>query len=469
MQLPDFKKAKKRTSQEVNVYNYKKNLKRLGQNKKYYLRTYGCQMNEHDSEKLSALLEEMGFLPTNIMEEANLILLNTCAIRENVHNKVYGLLGHIKHLKQRKPNLITIITGCMTQEEIVAQELIKNYKWVNVIIGTHNIHNLPNLLDLNLKTNQQQIEVLSIEGDIYENVPSKRESKIKAWINVIYGCNKFCTYCIVPYTRGKERSRCPKCIIEEAKQLVKEGYKEITLLGQNVNAYGKDLDNNYYLSNLLLDVAQTKIERLRFITSHPWDFSDELIAVIKNNENIMPYIHLPIQSGSNKILKLMGRRYTKEQYMELYHKIKKEIPQATITTDIIVGFPNETEEDFQETIKVVNHCQFAQAYTFIYSKRDGTPAALIEDNISLETKKKRLQALNELINYYANKDNEKYQNKEVSVLLEGIHEKDNNILYGYTETMKRVNVKCERLKLGQIVKVKIVETKSWSLKGEIVK
>ena len=283
----------------------------------------------------------------------------------------------------------------------------------------------------------------------------------------MYGCDKFCKYCIVPYTRGKQRSRNKESIIKEVLELKKGGYKEVTLLGQNVNAYGKDLKTNYYMSDLLEDVAKTNIDRVRFITSHPWDFTDKMIEVIKKYPNICPYIHLPLQSGSNKILKLMGRRYTKEKYLELFNKLKK-IPNISITTDIIVGFPGETEEDFKETLDVVNTCQFDSAFTFIFSPRAGTPAAKMSDNITIEEKERRLYELNSLINKYAKINNTKYKDKIVSVLLENKSEKGENMLMGYTDTMKLVNVYADQNKLGQIVNVKITDTKTWSLDGEIV-
>ena len=468
MNLPNLKEAKKRTKDKVKTINYEieNKYKELGKNKTYFIKTYGCQMNEHDSENIKAILEEMNFQEGN-MENADLILLNTCAIRENAHNKVFGMIGRIKHLKETKPNIIVGICGCMVQEEVVADEIKNKYKWIDIIFGTHNINKLPNILEKHFKTRKQEFEVYSIEGDIIENIPAKRDSKYKAWVNIMYGCDKFCTYCIVPYTRGKQRSRKKENIINEIKELQKQGYKEITLLGQNVNAYGKDLEENYDMSDLLKEAAETNIERVRFITSHPWDFTDKMIEAIKKYKNIMPYIHLPLQSGSDKILKLMGRRYTKESYIKLFNKLK-EIPNVAITTDIIVGFPNETEEDFNDTLEVVNKCKFDSAFTFIFSPREGTPAAKMQDSISKETKEQRLYKLNKLINKYAKENNDKYLNKVVPVLLEDISEKNKDMLKGYTDTMKLVNVKASKEKLGQIVNVKITDVKTWSLDGKIV-
>ncbi len=473
MLLPSLEKAKCRTKKEVlvktNDYIIKENLKELGLNKKYFIKTYGCQMNEHDSENIKAILEEMSFEYTDEMEDADLILLNTCAIRENAHNKVFGYLGRIKHLKETKPNIIVGLCGCMAQEEVVINEILEKYNWLDIVFGTHNIHALPDILLKALKDKKINVEVLSIEGDVVENIPVKRDSKYKAWVNIMYGCDKFCTYCIVPYTRGKQRSRLPEFIIEEVNKLVTDGYKEVTLLGQNVNAYGKDLDINYGMANLLEDVANTGIERIRFVTSHPWDFTDEMIEIIKKYDNIMPYIHLPLQSGSNNILKLMGRRYTKESYLKLFEKLKKAIPNVSITTDIIVGFPNETLDDFNETLEVVNKCKFDSAFTFIFSPREGTPAAKMNDSISLEEKNRRLYELNEVVNKYALENNMKYLNQTVKVLLEETSKKDENMLVGYTETMKLVNVKADKKYIGKIVDVKITDVKTWSMDGTIEK
>lgn len=473
MLLPSLEKAKCRTKKEVlvktNDYIIKENLKKLGLNKKYFIKTYGCQMNEHDSENIKAILEEMSFEYTDEMEDADLILLNTCAIRENAHNKVFGYLGRIKHLKETKPNIIVGLCGCMAQEEVVINEILEKYNWLDIVFGTHNIHALPDILLKALKNKKINVEVLSIEGDVVENIPVKRDSKYKAWVNIMYGCDKFCTYCIVPYTRGKQRSRLPEFIIEEVNKLVTDGYKEVTLLGQNVNAYGKDLDINYGMANLLEDVANTGIERIRFVTSHPWDFTDEMIEIIKKYDNIMPYIHLPLQSGSNNILKLMGRRYTKESYLKLFEKLKKTIPNVSITTDIIVGFPNETLDDFNETLEVVNKCKFDSAFTFIFSPREGTPAAKMNDSISLEEKNRRLYELNEVVNKYALENNMKYLNQTVKVLLEETSKKDENMLVGYTETMKFVNVKADKKYIGKIVDVKITDVKTWSMDGTIEK
>ena len=378
------------------------------------------------------------------------------------------MVGRIKHLKESRPEIIAGICGCMAQEESVVEEIMTKYKWLDIVFGTHNINNLPEILNTAIEKNKLEIEVFSHEGEVFENIPVKRDSKYKAWVNIMFGCDKFCTYCIVPYTRGKQRSREPKYIIEEVEQLVKDGYKEVTLLGQNVNAYGKDLGISYKMANLLEDVAKTGIERLRFVTSHPWDFEDEMIDVIAKYDNIMPYIHLPLQSGSSRILKLMGRRYTKEEYLELFYKLKSKIKNVAITTDIIVAFPGETEEDFNETLEVVEKCKYDSAYTFIFSPRVGTPAAKMKDDLSQEEKNNRLYKLNDLVNKYAKEANLKYQDQVVKVLLEGTSEKDDNMLMGYTETMKLVNVKADKKYIGQIKIVKITDVKTWSMDGELI-
>jgi tRNA-2-methylthio-N6-dimethylallyladenosine synthase len=422
-------------------------------------------MNERDSENICAMLESIGYSRIDKYEDADFIILNTCAIRENVHNKVFGMLGRIKHLKETKEDVIVGVCGCMSQEEIVVNKIKDKYKWINFVFGTHNLHKLPEIIFNSINNNRQEIDVWSKEGDIVEGIPIHRENKYKAWVNIIYGCDKFCTYCIVPFTRGKERSRDKEDIINEVKELVKEGYKEVTLLGQNVNAYGKDKYDNYNMSNLLNDISKTNIERIKFVTSHPWDFTDDMILEIKNNKNILPYIHLPVQSGSNKILKLMGRRYTKETYLELFNKLKDNIPNCSITTDIIVGFPGETEEDFNETLDLVNECKFDSAYTFIYSPRSGTASSRLIDDISIEEKENRLYKLNEIVNKYAREKMDKTVGNIYKVLVESESNK-NGMLMGYTETGKLVNLKGDISLIGKIIDVKIIESRTWSLYGE---
>lgn len=468
MILPNYKEAKTRDFRpyKKEIYKIDESNKNYFRGKTYHLKTYGCQMNEHDSENIKAILEELGFSYVDDYEKADLILLNTCSIRENAHNKAFGMLGRIKHLKEEKKDLIVGLCGCMAQEEGVVEELLKKYKFVNFVFGTHNIHHLVNLLMENIKTNKRQFEIYSREGNIIENMPVKRENKYKAFVNIIYGCDKFCTYCIVPYTRGKQQSRAKEDILNEVNDLIKDGYKEVTLLGQNVNAYGKDLNDNYTMENLLEDVAKTKIERIRFVTSHPWDFTDKMIEVMSKYKNICPALHLPVQSGSNNVLKLMGRRYTKESYLELFDKLKKAIPNIAISTDIIVGFPNETEEDFLDTLSLCEYCKFDNAYTFIYSPRENTPAAKLEDNITLEEKENRLQRLNAVVNKYFKEKNDSLKGTIQKVLVEGISEKKNN-LFGYTESNKLINFEGDKSLIGQIVDVEVTDTKTWSLDGRI--
>lgn len=466
MNLPDMKLARLRTNKKVEFLDAKNIKSDRFKDKKYFIRTYGCQMNVHDSEEIKGILENLGFKETEEIENADIVVLNTCAIRENAHDKVFGFLGRLKHLKKDKPELMICIGGCMPQEEGVASLLKEKYPFVNIVFGTHNINDLGSMI---LKESQkQQIEVYSIEGNVYENMDYVRDSKYTAWVNIMYGCDKFCTYCIVPFTRGRQRSRKKEEIVKEVKKLKEEGYLEVTLLGQNVNAYGKDLEEGYNFANLLEEVAKTEISRIRFVTSHPWDFTDEMIDIIAKYENIMPYIHLPLQSGSTRILKLMGRRYTKEEYLTLYKKIKEKVKDVSITTDIIVGFPNETEEDFKETLEVVKECQFDGAFTFIYSPREGTPASKIKDNILKEEKEERLQKLNILINNDSLAHNKEYIGKIEEVLVLGPSEKGEDKVYGYTKTMKLVNVSGAKEDIGKIISVKITDAKSFSLDGEKV-
>ncbi len=468
MKLPNLDEARKRTKNEIEFVTLDQNYDaNTFKNQKYFLRTYGCQMNVHDGEEIAARLETLGFTSTEELTEADIVILNTCAIRENAHDKLYGFLGRCKHEKEKNnKDLIIGICGCMAQEENVVEELMKKHPYVDIVFGTHNIHELQDLI-LERKE-KQNIQVYSCEGKVYENIPYKRDSEIKAWVNIQYGCDKFCTYCIVPYTRGKQRSRKSSEILKEVQELKDKGYQEITLLGQNVNAYGKELDSELSFAELLSKVSEIGIARVRFVTSHPWDFTDEMIKVIAEKENIMPYIHLPLQSGSSRILKLMGRRYTKEEYIELYDKIRNTVPNCSITTDIIVGFPNETDEDYQETLDVVNHCKYDSAFTFIYSPREGTPAAKMSDAIDMKTKEERLYKLNEVINSYSNAANKAYLDKVVPVLIEGVSEKDPNKVFGYTDTMKLVNVINAKDKIGQIIDVKITDAKSFSLDGEAI-
>ena len=470
MRLPNYSDARRREDKDYKRIDFKfdEEFKNKYNGKTFFLKTYGCQMNEHDSENIEALLIELGFSKVDDYEEADLVLLNTCSIRENAHNKAFGMLGRLKHLKETKKDLIIGLCGCMAQEASVVDEIMKKYKYVNFVFGTHNLYQLPEILDKAIEEAKQQIEVFSKEGDLIEGLPVVRANNYKAYVNIIYGCNKFCTYCIVPYTRGRERSRAKEDILKEVDELISLGYKEVTLLGQNVNAYGKDLYDNYTLGNLLEDIAKKDIPRVRFMTSHPWDFTDELIEVIGKYKYIMPSVHLPVQSGSSRILKLMGRRYTKESYLELFNKIKSTVPGVSISTDIIVGFPGETEEDFLETLDLVEQCKYDNAFTFIFSAREGTPACKLKDETPLKEKEERLYRLNEVVNKYFLENNKKLEGSIVPVLVEGLSEKS-DMYYGYTDTNKLINFNCSKeVKVGDIVNVKVTSAKTWSLDGELV-
>lgn len=468
---PDYKVGRKRGKDEI--VHMKSEIPEemigIGKGKLYLLKTYGCQMNEHDSEHIAGLLESMGYTPTADESIADVILFNTCAIRENAEDKVFGEIGRLKQRKLEDPELVVGVCGCMSQEEAVVNKILKSYHQVDLIFGTHNIHRLPVLLRDALMSKEMVIEVWSKEGDIVEDMPKKRLDGIKGWVNIMYGCDKFCTYCIVPFTRGKERSRKPEEILAEVRELARLGYKEITVLGQNVNSYGKDFaDREYRLADLLDDIRKIDIPRVRFTTSHPWDFDDHLIEVLAKGGNLVEHIHLPVQSGNNHVLKMMGRKYTREDYVTLINKIKKAIPHAVLTTDIIVGFPGETEEQFQDTLSLVKEVEYDSAYTFVYSPRHGTPAAEMEDNVPEKEKKDRLYRLNALQNEISRQKNEQLMGVVVEVLVEGESKNNPEILAGRTRGNKLVNFKGTKESIGQLVHVKITEPQTWTLKGEQV-
>ena len=469
--LPSLDSARKRdkeASQRV-VFSLDERYREIGKDKAYHIITHGCQANQRDSETMAGLLEEMGYRNSDDPKKADVILINTCAVRQGAEEKVLGEIGALKRLKKNDPDLVIGIGGCMAQEEETVKLIMEKYRQVDIIFGTHNITSLPKLLYEVYQTRERKVEVLSGMGEIIESVPATRFMSHKAWVNIMYGCDKFCTYCIVPYTRGKERSRSKEDILFEVEELVKQGYKEVCLLGQNVNAYGKDVSSEYGFAELLRDVAATKIPRIRFMTSHPWDFNDRMIEAIKENPNIMPYIHLPLQSGNTGILKKMNRRYTREAYLELFDKLKTELPGFAFTTDIIVGFPNESKEAFEDTLSAVDHCQFDNAFTFIYSPRSGTPAASFEDPIPREEKERRLQALNEKVAHYANLNNQRFRDQVVEVLVDGLSKRNSNVYSGYTPENKLVNFTGEDIHVGDLVRVKITEVMSFSLNGELVK
>jgi tRNA-2-methylthio-N6-dimethylallyladenosine synthase len=468
---PDLSSARKRTKNQVNTIEYEnfKNIKNIGKDKSYIIQTHGCQANEADTEVIRGLLEEQGFTPANVLEEADLVVINTCAIRENAENKVFGELGRLKSFKRLNPNMIIAIAGCMPQEEAVVEKIMKKYSHVDIVFGTHNVNKFIEYLDYVIREKKQLIEVYSKEGEIIEHLPQVRENRFKAWVNIMFGCDEFCTYCIVPYTRGKERSRNKEYIIEEIKDLIKDGYKEVTLLGQNVNSYGLDfIEEKYDFADLLEDLAKLDIPRIKFTTSHPKDFSDSLIDVIAKYPNIMPFIHLPVQSGSNDILKRMNRKYTKEEYLALVDRIYTQIPHVSLTTDIIVGFPGESENDFEETLDLVRKSRFEGAYTFIYSPRKGTPAATYKETVDPEVAKQRLYKLNDLINEGFLAGNKRFENKVVKVLVEGYSKTNKGVLSGYTENNKLVNFSGPESLIGHIVDIYIEKAKTWSLDGKVI-
>ena len=467
MNVPDLMVAKDRSKVDVKEKKLNLDIKPFFKGKKYFLRTYGCQMNVHDSEEIKYYLESLGYTAVDVLEDADIVILNTCAIRENAKDKVFGYLGRCKHLKKTKRDLIIAITGCLMQQPKEIEEIHNRHKYIDIIVGTHNLNELPSMIINANQKHLQEIEVYSNSDIVFENVKYNRDSKFSAWINIIYGCDKFCTYCIVTYTRGRERSRKIEEILDEVRDLKNKGYLEITLLGQNVNAYGKDLNLGYDFATLLEEVAKIGIPRIRFVTSHPWNFTDKMIDVISKYDNVMPYVHLPIQSGSDEILKKMNRKYTIDEYKKLFDEIKSKVKNVSITTDIIVGFPNESDEDFQKTLDIVNYCKYDGAYTFIFSPREGTPAAKMVDTIPIEIKERRLYKLNELVNKYSLESNEKLVGNVEKVLVVDKSEKDDSKVFGYTESMKLVNFVGSSELIGKIINVKIIGAKSFSLDGEV--
>lgn len=468
---PSHKQEKQRGKEAVTVHYdtaVPEEMTSIGQGKHYIVYTFGCQMNEHDSETIKGLLEQMGYQPTEDRKEADIILLNTCAIRENAEDKVFGELGHLKHLKAENPEMLLGVCGCMSQEETVVNRILQKHGFVDLIFGTHNIHRLPFLIREALMSKEMVVDVWSKEGDIIENLPKKRAG-MRGWVNIMYGCDKFCTYCIVPFTRGKERSRRPEDVIAEVREMARQGFKEITLLGQNVNAYGKDFtDITYSFGDLMEDIQKIDIPRIRFMTSHPRDFDDHLISVLGKGGNLVEHIHLPVQSGSTEVLKIMGRKYTREHYLELVRKIKAAVPNVVLTTDIIVGFPGETEAQFEETISLVREVGFDSAYTFIYSPREGTPAASMKDDVPMEIKKQRLYQLNEAIQECSRESNEQFKGQIVEVLVEGESKNNTDVLSGRTRTNKLVHFEGPKELIGTFVNVEITDPMTWYIKGQIV-
>ena len=471
LSMPNLGDARSRKQKETPTFSYKLNneYKNIGYGKTYHIFTYGCQGNEADSEVIAGILEDLGYVKAAEPYAADVVILNTCAIRENAENRIWGVLGNLKGVKAQRPNILIGICGCMPQEENATNKLMSSYPFVDLIFGTHNIYDLPKLLNEAYHKDAKVIEVISTEGAIYEGAPKHRESNYKAWVNIMFGCDEFCTYCIVPYTRGKERSRAKEDIIAEVKDLVAKGYQEVTLLGQNVNAYGKDLGSDYTFGDLLYDLDKTGIKRIRYTTSHPRDLDLKTIYAMRDCPSVMPHLHLPVQSGDNHILKKMNRKYTCEEYLAKIATLKKEVPGISITTDIIVGFPNETEEEFANTLKLVDEVKFEGAFTFIYSKREGTPAAKMEDLVSDEVKHERLDRLNELVDKYYLAGNKRFEGQVVKVLVDGVSKNNPDNLCGYSEHLKLVHFPSKNMSLvGKIVNVKITEGKTWFALGELV-
>ena len=446
---------------------YLNKIRKINNNKKLYynILTMGCQLNENDSEKLAGMLEEMGYIRTEILEEASLYVINTCCVRENAEEKLFGKLGELKKLKKQNDSIIAI-GGCMMQEKHIQDKLKQSYPYVDIIFGTHTLHRLPEDIYKILEERKAIKDVIDIDGEIYEGLPIKRNSEKSASVTIMYGCNNFCSYCIVPYVRGRERSRTPENILEEIKGLAVEGYKEVTLLGQNVNSYkGKE---NYGFAELLRDVQKIDgIEIIKFISPHPKDFTDDVISAIKECNKVSKLIHLPLQSGSTEVLQKMNRKYTKEQYLNLAEKIKKEIPEVLFSTDIIVGFPGETEEDFEDTLDVVRKINFEQIYMFIYSRRVGTPGDKMENQIPEEIKHKRFDRLKALFEEQTEKNSERYVGTKQKVLVEGKSKTNEKMLTGRTNSNKVLVFEGKEELIGNVVDVEIISEHKWYLKGKI--
>ena len=435
--------------------------------KKYFIITYGCQMNLHESEKIAGILTKMNFVKADSEKDADIIVFNTCCIRENAEDRAEGNIGALKQLKKKNKNLIIAVCGCMTQQKNFAFELQEKFPFIDIIFGTHNLEMFESLLNKRLSQSKHVIEIMEKEGPIIEGTPKTRTSFPNAWVNITYGCNNFCTYCIVPYVRGRERSRDINSIISECKSLIESGYKEITLLGQNVNSYGNDLSGVDF-ADLINEIS--KIEgkfRLRFMTNHPKDLSEKLVKAIADSDKTCRSIHLPVQAGANRILKLMNRKYTREDYFSKIELLRKYMPDISITTDIMVAFPTETDEDFLETIDLVKKVEFAGAFTFIYSKREGTPAAKMDGQIDPKIAKERIVELINLQNAINRKQSKNYLGKTIEILCEGFDEKKK--LYLGRDTFGRMAYfASEKDLVGQFVQVKIIKTGGISLMGEIV-
>ncbi len=469
------------TKQEIELQKeYIEKIKKINlDNQKYAIFTMGCQLNENDSEKICGMLEEMGYTLTENFKEANLVIFNTCCVRENAEDKLFGKLGELKKIKEENGTIIAI-GGCMMQEKHITEKIKESYPFVDLLFGTHTLHKLPQDLYLVINRKQKEEDIINIEGKIYEGLPIKRTSNLQASVTIMNGCNNFCSYCIVPYVRGRERSRQPKEIIKEVQELAKAGYKEITLLGQNVNSYlrvekEKKIPFEEYqginsFATLLKAINEIEgIERIRFISPHPKDFTDDVIEAITKCDKVCKLVHLPLQAGSTKVLKDMNRKYTKEQYLELVEKMRKNIPNLTLSTDIIVGFPGETEEDFEDTLDVVQKVGYEQVYMFIYSRRIGTPGDKMQNQIPEEIKHTRFDRLKEIVESKIAENNEKYIGTTQKILVEGKSKNNENTLTGRTDSNKVVIFEGENDLIGKMLNIKIVEEHMWYLKGEVVK
>ena len=433
--------------------------------KKYMIMTFGCQLNENDSEKIAGMVEKLGYEKTDDLSKCDLVVFNTCCVRENAEERLFGKIGEIKKLKEERGTIIAI-GGCMMQEEHILEKIKKSYKYIDLVFGTHTLNKFEEDLKKIIEEKKKIRDVIDIDGEVIEGLPIKRNDKFKASVSIMYGCNNFCSYCIVPYVRGRERSRKKEDILKEVESLAKEGYKEITLLGQNVNSY--DGGDGYKFSNLLYDVCKIEgIERIRFISPHPKDFTDDVIKAIKDNKKISRIVHLPLQSGSTKVLKEMNRKYTKEQYLALAEKMRKEIPDILFSTDIIVGFPGETEEDFENTLDVVRKMNYEQIFMFIYSRRVGTVADKMENQIPEEIKHERFERLKKLYDDNVSKNNEKFIGKVEKILVDGESKNNENMLTGRNDANKVIIFEGSKDLIGKMIDVKITEEHKWYLKGEV--
>ena len=444
----------------------------MSDKKTFHITTFGCQMNEHDSETLAGMLIEKGYVPAAERKDANIVIFNTCSIRENADKRFFGTLGQLKRRKtEQRENFTVCVCGCMMQQQHIIDTIKAKYPWVDVIFGTHNLHQLPELLDNLYKEKHKQLAIWEEGGEIVEGLPAKRLFKHKAFVNIMYGCNNFCTYCIVPYTRGRERSRVPEDILKEVRALACDGVKEITLLGQNVNSYkgiSRDSGEKTDFADLIYMLSEVSgIERIRFMTSHPKDISDKLIAAYGKCEKLCHYIHLPAQAGSSKVLKEMNRHYTREDYLEIVRKLREVDPDIAISTDIIVGFPGETEEEFEETLTLCEEVRYDSAFTFLYSVRKGTPAEKFENQIPEEIKHERFNRLVDVINRISAEKNAEYVGRIEKVLVDGPSKNNSKTYGGRTESFKLVNFKGTPDMIGQVVDVLITGANTFSLEGEV--